>query len=204
MFPDTSPRGVEIPKVEPANWRVGFGAGHYCNATTEGYKKHFNMYTYITEELPAIVEQFFHVDNSRRAIMGHSMGGNGALNICARNPGVFKSVSAFAPICNSSKDESQFCGLAMKEYFGDNKAEAEKYDCSISIMNATSMPPGLVDCGTHDDFLADLGSDNLIAAIGKRGWKIKFRYQDGYNHYFPFINTFIDEHIAFHARHIKS
>jgi S-formylglutathione hydrolase len=123
VFPDTSPRDVEIPKVEPANWRVGFGAGHYCNATTDGYKKHFNMYTYLTEELPVVCEQYFHIDNSRRAIMGHSMGGNGALNICARNPGAFKSVSAFAPICNSSSDESQFCGLAMKEYFGDNKEE---------------------------------------------------------------------------------
>ena len=199
VFPDTSPRNVEIPTVEPANWRVGFGAGHYCNATSDGYKKHFNMYTYITKELPAVVGQYFHVDNTRCSIMGHSMGGNGALNIAARNPGVFRSVSALAPICNSSSDNSEFCSLAMKQYFGDNKEEISKFDCSVSMMAAEKMPRGLVDVGTHDDFLNDLGLEKLHEAIGKKGFDIKVRMQEGYNHYFPFVSTFFDEHIEFHA-----
>lgn len=202
VFPDTSPRDVEVPKVD--NWRIGFGAGHYCNATSAEYKKHFNMYTYITEELPAVVEKYFHIDNNRKSIMGHSMGGNGALNIAARNPNMYRSVSAFAPICNSSRDESEFCGAAMKAYFGDNKDEAKKYDCSESMMNAERMPKGLVDCGTHDFFLKDLGNQYAIDAIGKRGHNIKFRMQEGYDHYFAFVASFIDEHIAFHAMHINS
>lgn len=132
------------------------------------------------------------------------MGGNGALNIAARNPGAYRSVTALAPICNSSSDDSGFCGLAMKEYFGDNKEEAKKYDCSVSMMNAPRMPNGLIDCGTHDDFLNDLGNERVQEAIGKKGFNIKFRMQEGYNHYFPFISTFMEEHIAFHAMHLNS
>lgn len=175
VFPDTSPRDVELPeKID--NYRVGFGAGHYCNATADGWSKHFNMYTYITKELPAIVEKFFHVSPTNKSIMGSSMGGNGALNIAARNPGMFKSVSAFSPIGNSSKPESGFCALPMKTYFANKPDEAKLYDCSESILAAKEMPPGLVDQGTHDDFLSDLGCNELQAAIGKSGHKIKYRW----------------------------
>lgn len=103
------------------------------------------MYSYITEELPAIVEKFFHISSTKKSIMGHSMGGNGALNIAARNPGMYKSVSAFAPIGNSSNPESDFCGAAMKAYFADKPEEAKKYDCSESIKAAKHMPHGLID-----------------------------------------------------------
>jgi len=153
VFPDTSPRGIEHPPKEDGQWRIGFGAGHYCNATEEGWSKHFNMYSYITEELPAIVEKYFHISSTNRSIMGHSMGGSGALNIVARNPGMYKSVSALAPIGNSSDSNSGFCGAAMKAYFGDNSEEAKKYDCSENILAAQKMPKGLIDQGTHDDFL---------------------------------------------------
>lgn len=166
VFPDTSPRDVEIPKIEPENWRVGFGAGHYCNATADGWKKNFNMYTYITEELPSIVEAFFHVSSVNKSIMGHSMGGNGALNIAARNPGMYKSVSAFAPIGNSSSEKSDFCGLAMKTYFANDAEAAKNYDCARSMKAAVKMPPGLIDVGTHDVFLKDLGTNELQEAIG--------------------------------------
>ena len=159
VFPDTSPRGIEHPIVEPANYKIGFGAGHYCDATAEGWSKNFNMYSYITKELPAIVEKFFHVSSTHKSIMGHSMGGNGALNIAARNPGMYKSVSAFAPIGNSSNADHRVCGAAMKAYFANKPEEAKMYDCSESIMAAKHMPHGLIDQGTHDDFLKDMGMD---------------------------------------------
>jgi len=127
VFPDTSPRDVEgyTPVGEAGvQWRTGYGAGHYCNATAEPWSKNFNMYTYVTEELPAVVERYFHVSSERKSIMGHSMGGNGALNIAARNPDSYKSVSAFAPISNSSDENSQFCGNAMKAYFANKPEEA--------------------------------------------------------------------------------
>lgn len=118
VFPDTSPRDVDVPNLD--NWRVGFGAGHYCNATAEPWSKHFNMYKYVTEELPAVCQQYFHISKDRQSLMGHSMGGNGALNIAARNPGVYKSVSAFAPIGNSSSEKSEFCNVAMPTYFAND------------------------------------------------------------------------------------
>lgn len=125
-----------MPETKDPSWRIGYGAGHYCNATAEGWKNHFNMYSYISEELPMICEKYFHISHDHKSIMGHSMGGNGALNIAARNPGMFKSVTAFAPIGNSSCEESDFCGNAMRHYFSNNPEEAKKYDCSESIMAA--------------------------------------------------------------------
>lgn len=133
MFPDTSPRDIDgyKPVGEPSeHWKVGYGAGMYCDATAEPWSKNFNMYTYITEELPQIVEKYFHVAKGVRSIVGHSMGGNGALMIAARNPNLYKSVSAFAPICNSSTGKSDFCNNAMKAYFANDLEKAKNFDCS--------------------------------------------------------------------------
>ena len=148
IFPDTSPREIQLPPQLPEdleNYRVGFGAGHYCDATADGWSKNFNMYTYITKELPQIVERFFHISSTHRSILGHSMGGNGALNIAARNPGMYKAVSAFTPIGDSSKPTSEFGSLAMKTYFSNDLTKAKEYDCSESILAAKEMPPGLID-----------------------------------------------------------
>lgn len=165
-----------MPPVTDPSWKIGYGAGHYCNATADGWKNNFNMYTYITEELPSVCETFFHISRDRKSIMGHSMGGNGALNIAARNPNDYLSVSAFAPITNSSSSDSDLCGNAMKHYFKGNEDEAKKYDCSVSMLAAQKMPPGLIDLGTHDDFIKDLGPERIQEAIGKRKFKIEFRW----------------------------
>lgn len=114
------------------------------------------MYTYITKELPEVVESYFHVAKGVRSITGHSMGGNGSLMIAARNPDLYKSVSAFAPICSVSNENSQFCKRAMKAYFADNIENSKKFDCVFAIKQATVLPVGLVDFGTSDEYIEDL------------------------------------------------
>ena len=159
------------------------------------------MYTYITKELPALVEKYFHV-SSVKSITGHSMGGNGAIMIAARNPGMYKSVSAFAPICNQSRPDSNFCGNAMKAYFA-NEQEAQAYDCKYAVLQAEKMPMGLIDLPTHDEYRKDLCFELLINALGTAGHKnVKYRWQEGYDHGFYFLSTFYEEHIAFHAHHL--
>lgn len=206
MFPDTSPRNIDggIPQIGGDEaWKIGYGAGCYVNASAEPWSKNFNMYTYITKELPAIVEKYFHVASDRRSILGHSMGGNGALMMAARNPEMYKSVSAFAPICNQSSEQSKFCKMAMDNYFAGKPELAKTFDCSEVIRSAKSIPVGLVDMGTHDNFKEDLSAQTLINALGNGGHKnVTFRWQEGYGHGFDFVSTFIEEHIAFHAHHL--
>jgi S-formylglutathione hydrolase len=156
VFPDTSPRNVE--GYTPVNlgsdsWKVGYGAGFYCDATAEPWAKNFNMYSYITEELPNIVETFFPVQKGVKSITGQSMGGNGSLVIAARNPHLYKSVSAFAPISSPSNPLSGFASEAIPRYFANNPEAAKLYDCSEVIRNAKVIPNGLIDIGTHDEFM---------------------------------------------------
>ncbi len=118
VFPDTSPRGLSFDEVNKNDdWKIGYGAGHYCDATQEPWKDHFNMYTYVTKELPDIVNSYFPVDPSSKSVMGHSMGGLGALTVALRNSNDYASVSAFAPIGNPVS--SGFCSTAMTNYFKD-------------------------------------------------------------------------------------
>lgn len=179
VFPDTSPRNIEgyTPVDIKDSWLVGYGAGFYCDATAEPWSKNFNMYTYIVEELPRIVEAYFPVKKGVRSIAGHSMGGNGSLMIAARNPGLYKSVSAFAPIANPSNKDSKFAVEAMTRYFADNLEGAKEYDCSIAIRKAAKIPNGLVDFGTHDEYMTSLQPQALIDALGEGGHKnVKFRW----------------------------
>lgn len=176
IFPDTSPRDIadypsnhEAFKIDDP-WRVGYGSGHYCNATQEPWKKNFNMYTYITEELPKFVETYFHV-SSKKSIMGHSMGGNGAVMITARNPTAFKSFSAFAPICAATHTESYYSAPALTAYFGSLEA-AREFDGSEVIRSkgkGFKLPNGLVDFGTADPSNKSLMPQNLIDALGSNG-----------------------------------
>jgi S-formylglutathione hydrolase len=207
VFPDTSPRDVEgyKPVGEPnEQWKTGYGAGMYCDATAEPWSKNFNMYTYITKELPEVVEKYFHVAKGVRSIVGHSMGGNGALMIAARNPDAYRSVSAFAPICNQSTGKSNFCNNAMKAYFANDTEKAKTFDCSEVIKSAAKVPVGLVDFATHDEFGKDLMPHLLEEALGTSGHHKKFnvRWQEGYDHGFYFVQSFYEEHVAFHAHHL--
>lgn len=184
MFPDTSPRDIpnywtdhEAFKIED-NFRVGYGAGFYCNATQAPWSANFNMYTYITEELPKFIETYFHVSD-KKSLIGHSMGGNGALVIAAHNPKAYKSVSAFAPVCNASHPDSFFSTHALKAYFGSLDA-AKEFDCSELIQKkgkGIKLPDGLVDFGTHDPYNNNLMPHTLINALGNnQHTNVKFRW----------------------------
>lgn len=180
IFPDTSPRNIENYKpvdIGADSWKVGYGAGFYCDATSEPWSKNFNMYTYITEELPHVVESFFPVQKGVRSILGHSMGGNGSLMIAARNPDKYKSVSAFAPICNPTSKESAFAFEAISRYFANNPEAAQNFDSSIQVRKAAKIPNGLIDFGTHDEYKQSLQPQALIDAIGEAGHKnVQFRW----------------------------
>ena len=177
VFPDTSPRDVEgytnfagLNEADPS-WSIGYGAGQYCDATKLPWSKYFNMYTYCTEELPRLCEKYFHISADRKSVLGHSMGGNGALSIAARNPTSYKCVSAFAPMGHPL--ESDIAKFAIK-YYMNNTSDYNQFDCSKIIHTKSEdktfkMPNGLIDVGTADDMLHYLKIEKLEEAIGKNG-----------------------------------
>ncbi|MBT9540776.1 S-formylglutathione hydrolase [Thiobacillus sp.] len=197
VMPDTSPRGDDVPDV-PERYDLGKGAGFYVNATQAPWATHYQMYDYVTRELPALVEAHFPAIPGRRAISGHSMGGHGALICALKNPGLYASVSAFAPICNPAISPwGQGCFSA---YLGDDQTSWAAWDATRLIQAGAPLPPALIDHGTGDEFLAEqLFPHNLQAACAARDIPLKLRMQDGYDHSYHFIATFIGEHLAFHA-----
>ena len=197
VMPDTSPRGDNVPDV-PERYDLGQGAGFYVNATQAPWATHYRMYDYVTRELPALVEAQFPATPGKRAISGHSMGGHGALICALKNPGLYASVSAFAPICNPAISPwGQGCFSA---YLGDDKKAWEAWDATCLVQAGAPLPPTLIDHGTGDEFLAEqLFPQNLQAACAARDIPLKLRMQDGYDHSYHFIATFIGEHLAFHA-----
>jgi S-formylglutathione hydrolase len=201
IIPDTSPRGDEVPDVEE-RYDLGQGAGFYVNATREPWARHYHMYDYVTRELPTLVEERLPVVPGVRSISGHSMGGHGALICALKNPGMYRSVSAFAPICNPV-----VCGWGrgcFGAYLGDNKAEWEAYDATCLIRSGAQGLPMLIDQGTADEFLAEqLFPQNLQAACAEQGLPLTLRRQEGYDHSYHFIASFIGEHLAWHAGHLK-
>jgi S-formylglutathione hydrolase len=198
VMPDTSPRGEDVPDV-PERYDLGQGAGFYVNATQAPWATHYQMYDYVTRELPSLVEANFPVIPGKRAISGHSMGGHGALICALKNPGLYASVSAFSPICNPIISPwGQGCFGA---YLGNDKKAWEDYDAACLVNAGAPLPPALIDQGTDDEFLAgQLFPQNLQAACAARGIPLALRMQDGYDHSYHFIATFIGEHLAFHAR----
>jgi S-formylglutathione hydrolase len=198
IFPDTSPRDVALEASD--DWTVGYGAGHYCNATNEPWKKHFKMYDYIMKELPLLVERYFHVDPEAKSITGFSMGGGGALMMAARNPTAFRSVSAFAPIGNPINSEG-FAKKAFSKYFA-SEDDAKLYD-TTEILNAAGrdlkLPPTMIDIGTSDVWMDSLCPEALERALGQNGHDIPIRWQEGYGHSLYFVTSFIRDHIDFHA-----
>lgn len=198
IAPDTSPRGTDFPG-QAENWDFGVGAGFYVDATEAPWKQHWRMYSYVTRELPAFIADHFPVDTARRGIFGHSMGGHGALVCGLRNPALFKSVSAFAPISNPI--HCPWGQKAFTGYLGTDRNNWAAYDAS-ELMKAKAHPhPILVDQGMADQFLAaQLAPEALEAAAKSSGQKLKLRRQGGYDHGYYFIQTFMADHLRHHAQ----
>jgi S-formylglutathione hydrolase len=198
VMPDTSPRGDEVPDA-PERYDLGQGAGFYVNATQPPWATHYQMYDYVTRELPALVEAHFPVVADKRAISGHSMGGHGALICALKNPGRYASVSAFAPICHPVA--SPWGEACLGAYLGDDRTAWEAWDATCLVAAGAPLPPALIDQGTADEFLAgQLFPQDLQAACAACGIPLRLRMQEGYDHSYHFIASFIGEHLAFHAR----
>lgn len=196
IAPDTSPRGDDV--ADDDGYDFGKGAGFYVDATEEPFAAHFQMRTYIEDELPALIAQNFPADMTRQGITGHSMGGHGALTIGLRNPERFKSISAFAPICHPM--DCPWGEKALGGYLGDDRAAWRAYDAVALIEDGARATMMLVDQGADDQFLAEqLAPEALAAACGAAGIDLTLRMQDGYDHSYYFISTFMADHIRWHA-----
>jgi len=197
VCPDTSPRGTDFPG-EHDNYDFGSGAGFYVNATQAPWSANYRMYDYVTEELPGLVNEHFPV-NGRCGISGHSMGGHGALVSYLRNPGKYLSVSAFAPICHPSG--CPWGQKALSNYLGEDRNDWIPYDAALLIGDAKEKLPLLIDQGTEDDFLTDqLKPGALEQACIASHYPLELRLQEGYDHSYFFIASFIEDHLRHHAK----
>lgn len=202
VAPDTSPRGVDLPG-EDDSYDFGSGAGFYVDATEAPWSAHYRMYSYITSELPKLILANFPGDGARQGVFGHSMGGHGALVCALRNPGLYKSVSAFAPIVAPTR--VPWGEKALAGYLGADRANWRQYDACELIGDGARMPDILVDQGTADNFLEEqLKPDLLREACDAAGQKLTLRMQDGYDHSYYYIASFVGDHIAHHARALKA
>lgn len=197
VCPDTSPRGVDLPG-EDDSYDFGSGAGFYINATQQPWAGHYRMYDYVVSELPALVEAELPISD-QRSVSGHSMGGHGALIAALKNPGRYKSVSAFAPICHPTAcpwGQKAFLG-----YLGDDQETWAEYDATLLIPEARERLPLLIDQGTADQFLEEqLHPESLAEACETAHHHITLRMHSGYDHSYFFIASFIDEHLEHHAK----
>jgi len=204
IAPDTSPRGANI-EGETENWDFGVGAGFYLNATEPKWNKNYNMYSYITEELWNLIIENFPINKEKQSITGHSMGGHGALICSLKNPGKYKSVSAFAPISNPI--EAPLGKKAFSGYLGSNQETWNQYDATHLV--ASYKGPELhllIDQGSADEYLTkkQLLPENFKASADKAGITVNLRFQEGYDHGYYFVSTFIGEHIAHHAKYLHA
>ncbi|MEM1051761.1 MAG: S-formylglutathione hydrolase [Pseudomonadota bacterium] len=202
VAPDTSPRGDEVPDTSPEEYDFGKGAAFYLDATQEPWSAHYNMRSYIEEELPALAAEHFPVDTDRVSLFGHSMGGHGALTIGLRNPGKYRSVSAFAPITAPTQVERRREVFA--RFLGGDAAAMRQYDAVALIEDGARLPELLVDQGTEDEFLEWLGPEKLKAACEAAGIPLELRMQDGFDHAYFFVSTFMADHIAWHAERLRA
>ena len=199
VAPDTSPRGDNVSDAD--EYDFGKGAGFYVDATEEPWAKNYRMWTYVTEELPALVVGEFPADGYRQGIMGHSMGGHGALTVALRNPALFRSVSAFAPIVAPS--QVPWGQKALTGYLGDDRAQWRKHDAVALIEDGARLAELLVDVGEADAFLEqELRPELLERACADAGIPLNLRRQPGYDHSYYFISTFMADHLAWHAERL--
>ena len=198
VAPDTSPRGAGIAG-EDDSYDFGTGAGFYVDATVLPWANHYRMFSYISEELPALVGEHFPADMTRQGMTGFSMGGHGALLLALKDPRRYRSVSAFAPICHLST--CNWGKKALAGYLGDNPEDWREWDVVELIKSGKTCAPLLVDQGTEDEFLAnELLPQSLQEACDKTDQPLTLRMQAGYNHSYYFVASFIAEHIAHHAK----
>jgi S-formylglutathione hydrolase len=203
VFPDTSPRGDDVAD-EAARYDLGKGAGFYVNATEEPWKKHYKMYDYVTKELPALLEANLPLMTGVKSISGHSMGGHGALICALKNPLSYKSISAFSPISNPLNCAwGKGCFAA---YLGDDISTWEQYDATALVKAGAKFSDILIDQGIADEFYDEkqLLPENFQAACKDADQAVTIRMQEGYDHSYHFISTFIGEHIAYHAKALKA
>jgi S-formylglutathione hydrolase len=201
VAPDTSPRGEAVPDDPEGAYDFGLGAGFYLNATREPFARHYRMRDYLENELPGIIEANFPADMARQGITGHSMGGHGALTISLRNPGRFRSTSAFAPIV--SPIHCPWGQKALTGYLGAEQTAWAEYDACALIADGARLPDLLVDQGDADNHLAvQLKTHLLEEACTAAGQKATIRMQPGYDHYYPFISTFMADHLRWHAERL--
>ena len=200
LFPDTSPRGADVPDDDA--YDLGQGAGFYVNATQAPWAQHFKMWDYIAEDLPALVFDRFALDPQRQSITGHSMGGHGALTLAMGLPGRFRSVSAFAPICHPSNGD--WGRKQLGAYLGPDSAEWAKHDATLMMRNVGLDIPLLVDTGASDQFIDLLQPEALAQAVMARRLPATLRLQKGYDHSYFFVSTFMEDHISFHAEALYS
>ncbi|MEP4434498.1 MAG: S-formylglutathione hydrolase, partial [Hyphomicrobiales bacterium] len=195
VFPDTSPRGDNV--ADDDAYDLGKGAGFYVNATQAPWASHYQMQSYIADELPALIAKKFNLDMERQAITGHSMGGHGALTLALGLPGRFRSVSAFAPICNPSA--SDWGRKQLGAYLGDDDASWKAHDATLMMKASGFDGPILIDTGTDDQFIDLLKPEALAAVCAARRQEATLRMQRGYDHSYFFVSTFMEDHISFHA-----
>jgi S-formylglutathione hydrolase len=202
VAPDTSPRGEGVPDDPEGAYDFGLGAGFYLNATQEPWQEHYQMYSYIVDELPQLIEANFPV-SKRKAISGHSMGGHGALTIGIKNPTAYSSISAFSPICHPMA--VPWGQKAFRNYLGEDKSKWLQYDAVELMKTHLVTAPILVDQGNADSFLTEqLKPETLQSAAIEAKANLTLRIQPGYDHSYYFIQTFIDEHLEFHAKYLKT
>ena len=202
IAPDTSPRGEGVPDDAEGAYDFGLGAGFYVDATQAPFDTHYRMRDYIETELPALIAAHFPADMQRQAIMGHSMGGHGALTISLRNPGRFRSTSALAPIV--SPLSCPWGEKALGGYIGQDRAQWRAYDSVALIADGARLPDLLVDQGSDDNFLeAQLKTHLLVEQCAAVGQPATIRMQPGYDHSYYFISTFMGAHLTWHAERLK-
>ena len=202
VIPDTSPRGDDVAD-DTDRYDLGKGAGFYVNATQAPWASHYHMYDYVTQELPTLVEEALPIAADRRSISGHSMGGHGALIAALKNPGRYRSVSAFAPITNPV--DCAWGEGCLGTYLGQDRDAWSEWDATCLIRAGANPGPVLVDQGAADGFLAEqLKPENLASACREHGVKLTLRMQAGYDHSYHFIASFIGEHIAWHAESLNA
>ena len=201
VAPDTSPRGEGVPDDPDGAYDFGLGAGFYLDATAEPWRRHYHMYDYVTRELPDVVFREFPGDPARQGIFGHSMGGHGALTIGLKNPGRYRSISAFAPICHPM--ESPWGRKAFINYLGDDRDAWRPYDAVALVRSLNGDRPGhplLVDQGLSDQFLEEQLQPHLLEqACRENDVPLELRRHDGYDHGYYFISTFMEDHLRHHA-----
>jgi S-formylglutathione hydrolase len=201
VAPDTSPRGVPLPG-DSDSWDFGVAAGFYLDASTQPWARHYRMYSYVRDELPRLIEAGFPADPARRGIFGHSMGGHGALTIALKNPTRYASISAFAPI--AAAKQSPWGQKALSGYLGPDRGQWADYDATELMLRAegaAGRPPILIDQGQADQFLKEQLHPHLFEqACAKVGQRLTLRLQEGYDHGYYFISTFIEDHLRHHAR----